>query len=244
MPVYPLMLLLILHGLFRVVEGCCRRNRRWERVVGHIRARPYFRRLGRLLEPVERLCRWEAQPVPPVFHLRAATVFIALLAVVNAPRVLRQAFYFSYAGHTGRFWQVIEDGHYAELQAMADFLRDHFGGDDVIATRRDRASMLHYLSGRRTIQFFKTARWRPEHAEAVHDDLFQQRKKLLEEGRDIAAVITDSGGLDSRYTRRLAELLDATGGLKVVHKGKYCTVYLRVGPLTRPATQPTSGPAP
>jgi len=188
MPMYPMILLLIFHGVFWGGELLLRRR-------------------GRAVRPV-------------TFHKAAAAFALALIAV-NAPLVLRSAFYYSYYGHVGRYHEFIEGGRYRDLYEAADVLRRDFPPEARIAARWDRARMYHFLSGR-TIEplVAQMDRWKLCHAEALYND-FRSRPH-------VDAVLFDTGGLVASYTRHVTRLFDAAGDLKVLYRGRFVTIYERV----------------
>ncbi len=164
--------------------------------------------------------------------LRAVTVAVAVLLAVNAPKVFRNAFYYAAYGHMGRYHEVIEHGRYRDLRDTAAFLREHVPPGEPVAMRADRVSMLHYLSGRRTVPFKRVDPYNPwsaEQAEEVHADL-RTRPGLF-------AVVHDRGDLDKRFAGRLTELLEGDPNLRRVWKGPTTAVYRRIGQAaTAPAT--------
>ncbi|MGB2823805.1 MAG: glycosyltransferase family 39 protein [Phycisphaerae bacterium] len=190
MPIYPMILLLVLHGVF------------WG---------------------VELLSRRRGSAARPAVLVRAAVVFAAALAAVNAPLVLRSALYYSYYGHIGRYHELIEGGRYCDLYEAADVLRRDFGPGARIVSRWDRARMYHFLTGRRIEPLFaQMDRWKPCHAEAVYND-FRSRPS-------VDAVLFDTGGLVESYTRQVTRLFDEAPDLKVRYRGKFVTIYERVRP--------------
>jgi hypothetical protein len=178
------------------------------------------------------LCRWRSVVVQPAHRSRGAMAMLGGILAINLPQFAVVAIPDALAGHAGRYHQSIEGGRYVDLYAAADFLREHFPRDARIMARFDRTRMLHFLSQRKLEPLLATERWKPEHAQAVYDDLHNRGP--------FDAVLTDAGKLDVRYTRRLAQLLAAAPDLKVVFRGRYTTIYQRVGPLasSRPASAP------
>ena len=197
MAMFPLFLLLIVHGLCRLVE------------------------LVR---------RWTAKPAKPKAFLVAMTVLLSCVITTNLPKVLRDSLYYSFHAHTGRYYEVLQGGRFSDLQPVAALLRDRFGPHTSIATRRDRASILHFLSERRTVRFLRTKRQTAAEAEAVYNDLLAKA--------DIQAVVTDASGAPEPFRRRLDELLSASGA-PVLYQGKSYKVYdwSKAGGTTRPATR-------
>ena len=172
-----------------------------------------------LLWVTERLTRWRGVSNRPAWHGRAVLGFLLGLLAVNAPPFAWKAVQPAWAGHFGRYHDAVEEGVYADLYETASFLRARLGPQARIAARWDRTRILHYLTGLSTEPLRETDRWKPEHAEAVYEDL---RRRA-----GVDAVVTDTGKLDERYTRRLAELLEAAPDLEAAYRGRHVTVYVR-----------------
>jgi len=200
MPIFPLFLFLMIHGLCRLVE------------LVH---------------------RWRAKPADPRAFLIAMTVFLFCVIATNLPKILRDAVYHSYAAHTGRYYEVLRDGQFIDLHPVASLLRERFGPGTVVATRRDRAPVLHFLSECRTVPFRRTQRQTAADAEVTYNDVSARA--------DIRAVVTETGRAGEPFRRRLGELLSA-GGATVIHEGERCEVY--DWPAARRTTRPATDRAP
>jgi hypothetical protein len=162
----------------------------------------------------------------------AVPITVAVIAALNAPDLARQAFYYSYKAHRGEYLDVIGGGVYADLYATAEYLRENARPGDKVLVRPDRVRMLHMLSGRLidpTYDFGLNNPWNAGQADVAYRDLLARPAVDL--------VVYDPGGLDERYTGRLKELLDTTGGLKLYMQIGSTRIYRRTGPLT-PATAP------
>jgi hypothetical protein len=185
-----------------------------------------------------RILVWRGRIVGPADSWKAAAIFIAVLLAINLPKVAREAFYYDfYSALTGRYYQRIEGGHYADLHSLAEFLRRNLPPGQAAAVRGDRASMLHLLSGARTVAFKKVDVWNPwnaEQAENVYADL---------RGRaDLGVIIHDRGELDARFHKRLGELLAGDPNWQAVFpRERWTTIYVRRP--SRPASQPATRPA-
>ncbi|KKL58473.1 hypothetical protein LCGC14_2225030, partial [marine sediment metagenome] len=83
--------------------------------------------------------------------LIVSTVFVVMVIATNAPRVARDAFYYSYLSRTDRYYEVIRRGEHADLARIAQMLREDPSTDSAIVIRHNRSSILHYLSGRRIV---------------------------------------------------------------------------------------------
>jgi hypothetical protein len=98
--------------------------------------------------------------------------------------------------------------------------------------------MLHLLSGKLMdpmYDFGVNNPWNAGQADVAYRDL------LAKPAVDL--VVYDPGGLDDRYTSRLKELLDTTGGLRLVRTIGAVRIYRRTGPLT-PSTKPAPSTMP
>ncbi|MCJ7544533.1 MAG: glycosyltransferase family 39 protein [Phycisphaerae bacterium] len=82
---------------------------------------------------------------------KEVVLFILLLAAMNLPRLLRDAFYYSYSAHTGRYYQVIRNGHYEEFFAAARFLEKRLSPDASAAIDTKWVSQLYYAIDRHVL---------------------------------------------------------------------------------------------
>ncbi len=175
--------------------------------------------------------------VAPRGMARAVIVTVAVIGAVNAPWLLRSACYYSYQGHRERYLDVIEGGKYADLYATADYVKTEVAPGEKVHVRKDRVRMLHLLSGKVIAPLYSFGvnnPWNADQAGVVYRDLLARQA--------IDVVIHDPGGLDARYTDRLTELLNATGGLQPVKQIGTTRVYRRAGELSS-ATATASGSA-
>ncbi len=174
--------------------------------------------------------RRKGRAARPYSYLKIATVLTAVFLSFNVPKILRDSLYYSFHAHTGRYLEVVRDGRFVDLQPVVGLLRDRFDPQASIAVRRDRASILHFLSECKAVRFLKTERQTAADAEAVYDDLLAKA--------DIRAVVTDAGGVPEPFRRRFDELLSASGA-PLIYEGKYYNVYdwSEVRGTTRPATR-------
>jgi len=163
---------------------------------------------------------------------RAMIVTAMVVGAVNAPWLLRSAFYYSYQGHRGRYLDVIEGGKYADLYATAEYVKSAVASGEKVYVRRDRVRMLHLLSGKfiEPLYWFGANNpWNATQADVVYRDLLARPT--------VDVVVHDPGGLDARYTDRLTELLSGTSGLLPARKVGRTRIYRRSGMIA-----PEAGP--
>ena len=84
--------------------------------------------------------------------LITATAFVVFAVGFNAPRLLRNATYYSYLSHTPRYYDVIRHGRHAELLPVAELLRELCPPEGRIAVLGDDVSIIHYLAERRVVR--------------------------------------------------------------------------------------------
>ena len=182
---------------------------------------------------IELAYRARSKPMPAIARLVAMNVFVAILIVVNVPKMVRDTVQGAYEAYRGRYYEVIEHGKFADLPAVARFLRENFDRQTPIAMRRDRVSILHLLSERRTVGFLKTPRRTAAEAETVYSDLL---------AGDVRTIVHDTWGVNRAFADRLSALLEGTGGIERIFDGRICRIYRRVRRpprATGPATRPT-----
>jgi hypothetical protein len=171
-----------------------------------------------------RALAWRGRAVGPAGPWGAAALFVGIVVAINLPTVAREAFcYDLYAARTGEFYRQIEEGHYADLPALAEFLRQDLPPGRTAIVRGDRVNELHLLSGLHTVPFKKVHVWNPwsaEHADEIYADL---------RGRgDVGVIIHDRGGLNERFNERLSELLAGDPDLRSAgFRGRFTEVYVR-----------------
>ncbi len=100
---------------------------------------------------VRGVCRWRRRRPSASLYLKAATVLAVFVLGVNAPRLLRNAVYYCYLSYTPRYYEVIRDGQHARLLGVADHLRQLQPVDEPIAAPGGDHSVLHYVTGLRTL---------------------------------------------------------------------------------------------
>ena len=171
---------------------------------------------------------------------RIRTVWLVVVAIglVNAPFLARTTIYETAVGHRGRYQQAIAGGIFADLYPTADFLREHVQPGQIVLARHDRTRMLHFLTRLpigETLSFGDVQPWNAAQADETYRVLAHSPFDWL---------VFDPGVQDARYTTRLAELLDATGGLDLAWRHGIIRIYRRTGPLTPGGAGPAaSAPA-
>ena len=88
--------------------------------------------------------RWKKPITPRTYHV-VGIVFLILTTGISLPRVLRNAVYYSYASHTGQYYDVIRKGRHKWRFEMADFLTVRAAPSDRIAIPGN-GSIIHYLT--------------------------------------------------------------------------------------------------
>ncbi len=178
-----------------------------------------------LLTMMEGLCwciRRFYRPAGAKLLLKAVSVLVGVIIVCNAPKIIRNAFYYSYISHTPRYYNVIKHGRSAELINVAEVIRrDHPDGRQA-ATNSDEVSILHFLSERVITPTPKTARReqnRTAHAEEIHQFATSHSR--------LKFIVLDTGKprTDDPLRRRLKELFENTPGMELRHDGKRYLVY-------------------
>ena len=145
--------------------------------------------------------------------LIAATAFVVFAVGFNAPRLLRNATYYSYLSHTPRYYDVIRHGRHAELLPVAELLRELCPPEGRIAVLGDDISIIHYLTERRVV--------RPSMEENGALD-----------AADASAAVMDMTEGSAGFRRALQRALEQSERLERVFEGQRWHVYRYTG---RPA---------
>ena len=189
-----------------------------------------------LLEGVVATVEWVRRrrnlATSPQIRARVVLIAVAVIAAVNAPDLARSAFYYSYQAHRGRYLDVIAGGAYADLYAVAEYLRQNVRAGEKVLVRPDRVNMLHLLGGKvidPMYSFGENDPWNADQADTAYRDLLARPA--------VDVVVHDPGGLDARYTGRLRRLLDTTAGLQLARQIGMIRIYRRTGELV-PSTVP------
>jgi len=194
LPVQPLMLLLAAEGVVAIVRLVLRR-----------------------IVPKAQLSQW--------LRLAALTPLLCttpLLLLANAPRLMRNAFYYSYLSYTPRYYEVIRGGRHAERFALADYLRRSAGDDKLVAAPYYERCLLHYLSGRRIVEM------PTDPAEAF---------KMVEARRDVRAVVIDMRGSAGEFGRALQQKLNKSTDFEPSkYRGQRYAVFVRKKPASKNAS--------
>ncbi len=178
-----------------------------------------------LLALMEGLC-WSIRrfyrPAGAKLLLKAVGVLVGVIIACNAPKLLRNAVYYSYLSHTPRYYQVVNDGEFAELFEVAEIIRHGHSDGRPVATNSDDLSVLHFLGERVITPFPKTARLSPADTEKIHH--------FVTSRGDLKFIVLDveKQGGGEPFHRRLKELFENTPSLKLQHDGKRYRVYEKV----------------
>ena len=154
------------------------------------------------------------RPGPPA-SLIAATAFVVFCVGFNAPRLLRNATYYSYLSHTPRYYEVIRDGRYSELFSVAKLLRDLCPPERRIALLGDDVSVIHYLTERRVV------RSSTEGADSL-------------DAQDVSAAVVDMTEEPDQLGRLVRLALEQSERFERVYEGERWHVYRRIGPPAAP----------
>ena len=155
-------------------------------------------------------------------------IFTALVVGISAPRVLRDAFYYSHLSRTGEYYRKTRDGSHAEVHQIARFIRENCPQDQAVATKGDKVSILHFLSGRRIV--FADGDLARDAGDA---ETFAKFVAEHDEIRLVVLVLKESRKktASGEYVDRATELLDAMSDLeRLDYPGEHYKVYRRVTP--------------
>jgi len=191
-----------------------------------------------------RLCsRRRRLGLSPTGHFRTMLIAGGLIVLANAPRVFRNAFYHRWLSGTERYYRVIRGGQFEELFGVANLLRSSGVPAGPAGVEADKASILHYLSRRRTVALPSNDRITAADAEAIH--------AVAVAHPELAAFVLDVDAGQAVFLETLKGRFARTPGLILVHPGTLYQVYARSpsplpwGPgLRRGRTQPAESPAP
>ena len=151
-------------------------------------------------------------------------VFVLLVVISNAPKVLRNAVYYSYLSHTRRYYKVIRSGEYAEVFEIAHMLRKS-GDKGLIAADAGERSILHFLS-RKIVLDLPTVenkeRCNLAHAERLYKDFLASHKDI---GFVVVRCSNDSHARSAILNKRLINLFDNDSRWKICYNGKRYRVY-------------------
>ena len=151
-------------------------------------------------------------------------VFVLLVVISNAPKVLRNAVYYSYLSHTRRYYKVIRSGEYAEVFEIAHMLRKSEDKGLIAADAHER-SILHFLSGKIVLDL-PTVRNRgkcnPAHAERLYKDFLASHKDI---GFVVVRCSNDSHARSAILNKRLINLFDNDSRWKICYNGRRYRVY-------------------
>jgi len=174
-----------------------------------------YRRRGRLLRPAA--------------YLVAATALAAIVIAVSSVRLGRNAFYYSYLARTDRYYKIIRNGWFDELFAVADVLAAGRLPNTAALTPGDKASILHFLSGRLTRPQAPTECETADEADRVYDHVVASDACRIV----VVAVADGEEPFRERLKRRFA---DDDRFRHVFWSGRY-RVYVRAAAATTSSTR-------
>ena len=164
----------------------------------------------------------------------AVKVFAIGMIACNAPRLLRNAVYYSYHSHTPRYYSVIRHGRYAEVLALAEVIRRDCPPEGRVGVMVGEVPVFHFLSGRLMVALPEAKLWRaqitrrslpprrrPRHADAIAE--------AVAADEDLRFVVLEVAGAQRRFLNRLAARVRAMPDLEVAYRGKRYVAYRRVG---------------
>jgi 4-amino-4-deoxy-L-arabinose transferase-like glycosyltransferase len=191
-----------------------------------------------VIAAVEWLRRRQKLAFTPPTRNVAMLLAIGGIAIANGPFLIRSAQYDSYRAYQGKYLESIAGGIYEDLPLTASVLQWRVKPGQTVLARPDRVNELSFLSGKVIDSLHSSGLndpWNAEQAEITYRDLLSRKSADW--------VIDDPGGLDRRYTVRLAYLLDTTAGLELYDRIGRTRIYRRTGELAR-ATTPATAVAP
>lgn len=190
------------------------------------------------LEGVLACVGWIGRPARRASAAVATTrVLVAVLVLVNAPRVLRNAFAYSYLSHTGRFYEVIRDGQYEEMVDVARLARG-LEPDAAVVLTGDDERVLAYLSRRRVLRLADLRPIRRDQADRLIDYVRSRPRAEM--------IVLHRVNLQSAFARRFESEFLWGDEWRTAYAGEHYIAYVRdrAGPLTRPAKMSTTSASP
>jgi len=170
-----------------------------------------------------RVHRWRGKAATAKTRLLAATIFTGVVIAANAPRLSRNAFYYSYLSYRGQYYQKVRKGEHAELLQVAAALAERSSPDGPVAADEEESGVLHYLSDRRVVLLPQTPCRTAADANRVAE--FVEKTPAAE------CVAIKTADCAAEYVQSLTAALDARADLERIHKGKGWLVYCRSGQL-------------
>ncbi len=132
----------------------------------------------------------------PRDYLRGATVMAAVIIACNAPRLFRNAFYYTYASYTLHYHQIIKSGRYADWFAVSEIINETPDDEKVvIGIDRDNLRVVHFLTSRPCV---------PAYEQSTPTSKKHLRMlALLKEPQDLTHIIIDAGLYASKRHARM-----------------------------------------
>ena len=151
---------------------------------------------------------------------KAASVLALVMIICNTPRTLRHAFYYSVLSHTPRYYQVIDDGEYAELSDVADLIRRDSRPDVRVGMMGRKVGVLHFLSRRRVTALHGRRRRTPTRPGRV--------ARLIAKHDELDFLVLDFRRTDAAFVERLTAAVEAMDQWRLTYQGRRYRVYRRV----------------
>jgi 4-amino-4-deoxy-L-arabinose transferase-like glycosyltransferase len=156
--------------------------------------------------------------------LRTAAVFTGIVIAFNAPKIAREAFYYSTLSYTDGYYETLRGGDFVDHHPVAELLEKSCAEDERVGTFH--FSVLHYLSRCTTASLPMGDDPKQPDAAAV--------MAFLNDHPDVAFVVLDTPcdreqDRDKpweRFTRDLIEKL-RNAGAKSIYNGKRLLVFRR-----------------
>jgi len=172
-----------------------------------------------LLWTVGAVHRWRGKKPTPSVYLKAATVFTVFVLAANAPRLLRNAVYYTYLSYTPRYYEVIRHGRHAERFRLAEVLRALCPREGPIANLGNDTSILHYLTARRVVLPPWASRENASDAERV--------MQFVNFAPDVRFIVVDTKEGKSEFRKAVQRAVKNSSRLHQVYQGPRWQVYRR-----------------
>jgi hypothetical protein len=149
----------------------------------------------------------------PLAFRWAVLVISTFTIAANAPRTLRDAFYFSALSRTASFERAVLSTMRADVLGACDVVSKYCPPGSIVGAPPDEATIIHYVTSRLTVPLLEDTRRSRRHDA---DNLFN----LVQARRDIAYVLVDGSIGDEQLVASIVAELDADTALKAVYRGK------------------------
>ena len=150
---------------------------------------------------------------------RAAAIFLVIIIVANAPRLLRDAVYYTYLSYTPRYYAAIRSGRYQEAFPVANIINKSCRIDSSFAVGRNSVAILHFLTQRKA-----------EPLPAVHQTTLEDAENILSfiaSQAHLNAVVIELPDASQAFLSRLKASLEDMADWKMAYTGSRYIVYCR-----------------